>query len=87
MRNEYELLRGASQENDWSEVQRSKQKPVNTGGIDKNTFQRVSNDDKFGVIFQKLINIEQEQNQMKYVKKSIQDNETAVNHCGAFIYD
>ena len=81
-RNEYELLRGASQENDndWSEVHRSKRKRANTGSIDENTFQRMSNDDKLGVIFQKLINIEQQQNQMKYVKKSIQDNETAVNN-------
>ena len=70
-RNEYELLRGASQENDndWSEVHRSKRKRANTGSIDENTFQRMSNDDKLGVIFQKLVNIEQQQNQMKYVKK------------------
>ena len=36
----------------------------NTGSI--STFQRMSNDD--GVILQKLTNIEQQQNQMKYVK-------------------
>ena len=44
-RNEYELLRGASQENEWSDVHRSKRKRTNTGSIDENTFQRMSNDD------------------------------------------
>ena len=34
----------------------SKRKRANTGSIDENTFQRMSNDDKLGVIFQKLIN-------------------------------
>ena len=77
--NGYESLRGASQENEWSDEHRSKRKRNNTGSIDENSFMRMTNDDRMLVLFQKLVNIEQQQTEMKHIKQSIKDNETAVN--------
>ena len=41
-----------------STVPRSKRKRMNTGSVDEETFQTLSNDQKLLIIFQKLIDIE-----------------------------
>ena len=61
----------------WS-VQRSKRKRTNTGSIDEETFQSMSNDQKLGVIFQKLIDIEDKQSSIKKLEKSLESTDKTV---------
>ena len=62
----------------WS-VQRSKRKRTNTGSIDEETFQSMLDDQKLGVIFQKLIDIEDKQSSIKKLEKSLKSTDKTVS--------
>ena len=73
--NVYGLLSGGA-ESDWSRVQRSKRKQFS---VDENTFQEMFTDDKLGVIFSKLIAIEQKQSEIEIVKHAVKPNERVID--------
>ena len=62
-----------------STVPRSKRKRTNTGSVDEETFQTLSNDQKLGIIFQKLINIEEKQSTIGKLEKSIEATDNNVS--------
>ena len=62
-----------------STVPRSKRKRTNTGSVDEETFQTLSNDQKLGIIFQKLIDIEEKQSTIGKLEKSIEATDNNVS--------
>ena len=62
-----------------STVPRSKRKRMNTGSVDEETFQTLSNDQKLGIIFQKLIDIEDKQSTIGKLEKSIEATDNNVS--------
>ena len=62
-----------------------KRKRVNTGSIGSEEFGTMTSDDKLGVIFTKLINIEQKQSQIDKMDSQIRSNHNQISESPDFI--
>ena len=85
--NSYSVLGGDGQgmvpDREWVEVQRNKRKRINTGSVDEQTFQTMTNDEKLDVIFSKLIGIEQRQNMIEKFETSLNSTDSKLNSIGS----
>ena len=85
--NSYSVLDGDGQDRipdrEWVEVQRNKRKRINTGSVDEQTFQTMTNDEKLDVIFSKLIGIEQRQNMIEKFETSLNSTDSKLNSIGS----
>ena len=65
----------------------SQRKRANTGSVDEETFQKLPNDQQMGIMFQKLIAIENNQSNIKSLEKSIEATVNKVSNIKSTIDD
>ena len=77
--NRFSVLEDRGRDESIQEQER-KRKRANTGSVDSDTFQTLSSDDKLGVIFSKLIDIEHKQTQIENLEKAINSTRNSIGN-------
>lgn len=80
--NRFSALDGTGQDEGFQEQLR-KRKRANTGSVDSDTFSSLTSDEKLGVIFNKLINIEHKQTQLETLERSLNSTRVVLSDMGS----